>query len=441
MKHPAETSRRKPFCAVRLVRWMLALLPVIVACSSDSSYVSTVQVVDAASNAPIRGAVVMVPDHLALTDDKGMVLLAKPVSQLWVRAPGHGRIELNNIDKDRSNLVVRLPAVTPKALYLSVYGAGNERLLGNALKLLSETELNALVMDVKGDRGYIPYRSAVALAAKIGAQRVITVRNMPGLIASLRARGIYTVARVVTFKDDPLARARPEWAVHTRGGELWRDREGLAWGDPFRPEVWNYNIDIAEEAARMGFDEIQFDYVRFPDEPGLAFSSSSTQQNRVAAVTGFLSAAAKRLAPYNVFVSADVFGYVLWNRNDTSIGQRLEDMVPQLDYISPMLYPSAFQFGIPGYSNPVAHPYETVNLSLMNAQKRTGLPARHIRPWLQAFHDYAFDHRHFGARQITDQIKAAEDFGSDGWMLWNPRNVYSAEGLKKKNGNDAARRQ
>ncbi len=133
-------------------------------------------------------------------------------------------------------------------------------------------------------------------------------------------------------------------------------------------------------------------------------------------------------------MSADVFGYILWNKDDTSIGQRLEDMAPHLDYISPMLYPSAFQFGIPGYSDPVAHPYETVSLSLLNAQKRTGLPAQHFRPWLQAFHDYAYDHRRFGAEQIADQIKAAEEFGSNGWMLWNPHNVYTADGLKKEQG-------
>jgi hypothetical protein len=133
-----------------------------------------------------------------------------------------------------------------------------------------------------------------------------------------------------------------------------------------------------------------------------------------------------------VFLSADVFGYVCWNLNDTMIGQRLEDLAPLLDYVSPMLYPSSFQFGIPGYRFPVAHPYEIVYLSLERAQQRTGLPSTRFRPWLQAFTDYAFDRRAFGEAEIRAQITAADRFGSHGWMLWNPHNVYSPDGLRSR---------
>ena len=139
-----------------------------------------------------------------------------------------------------------------------------------------------------------------------------------------------------------------------------------------------------------------------------------------------------RLYPYNVFLAADIFGYVNWNFNDTDIGQKLEELSPYLDYISPMLYPSGFQFGIPGYRNPVANPYEIVYLTLKKAQQRTQLPPVRFRPWLQAFKDYAFDRRYFAGKEIKDQIKAVEKFGSNGWMLWNPRNVYMTDGLKKK---------
>ena len=430
MNDRVKSPLDRPARAARFAGWMFALIPLLVACSSGSGV--TVKVVDAASNAPIQGAVVAMSGETARTDDRGKVHFAKPASQLRVRATGYRHVELEAAGKAPTDIVVHLPAVTPKALYLSVYGVGNERLRQNALRLIDETELNALVIDVKGDRGDIPYRSAVALAGKVGAQKLLTVRNMGGLLAALRAKGIYTIARVVTFKDDRLARAHPEWAVHTRDGNLWIDREGLAWSDPFRQEVWDYNIDIAEEAVRLGFDEIQFDYLRFPDEGGLVFSKASTEKNRVSAITGFLSAARERLEPHNVPVAVDLFGYTLWNSNDTMIGQRLEDLAAILDYISPMLYPSAFQFGVSTYADPVAHPYETVSLSLQNAQRRTGLPAAHFRPWLQAFQDYAFGHRHFGAEQIADEIRAAEEFGSNGWMLWNPRNVYTADGLKKK---------
>jgi hypothetical protein len=195
--------------------------------------------------------------------------------------------------------------------------------------------------------------------------------------------------------------------------------------------VWNYNIDIAIEAARNGFDEIQFDYVRFPDTTRVGYPMTNTQDHRVNAITGFIREARKRLVAYNVFLSADVFGYVLWNKNDTYIGQKLEDLHPHLDYIAPMLYPSGFQFGIPGYKNPVENPHEIVYFTLKNAAERSQLPPVSFRPWLQAFRDYAFDRRHFKEKEIRDQIRAVERFGSHGWMLWNPKNVYSAAGLKK----------
>ena len=135
------------------------------------------------------------------------------------------------------------------------------------------------------------------------------------------------------------------------------------------------------------------------------------------------------MLPYNVYVSADIFGYVCWNKNDTGIGQRLELVAPDVDYMAPMLYPSGFQFGIPGYVDPVAHPYEIIHASLENAQARLKISPLRFRPWLQAFKDYAFDHRKFTADAVSTQIKAAGDFGADGWMLWNPRNDYSETGL------------
>lgn len=392
------------------------------------------QVVDAATCRPIEGAVITVEGKTVRGDATGAFALPTPSASVRVRAPGYGKLVLNDADVPVKSVEARLTPFVPKALYLSFYGIGDRTLRDAALKLIDETELNALVIDVKGDRGRIPYPTSVALAGEIGARGLTTVRDMPALLSRLRERGVYTIARVVAFKDDPLARAHPELAVRDRKGQLWVDREGLAWTDPFQPAAREYVLAVAEEAARLGFDEIQFDYLRFPDEPGLLFSKPNNEANRVAAITGFVADASRRLAPYNVFVAADIFGYVLWNKDDTAIGQRLEDLVPHLDYISPMLYPSGFQFGIPGYRDPVANSREIVALSLRNAQKRTGLAALRFRPWLQAFRDYAFDRRVFAADEIAGQIRAAEEFGGNGWMLWNPRNVYSAAGLK--NGGD-----
>jgi hypothetical protein len=154
---------------------------------------------------------------------------------------------------------------------------------------------------------------------------------------------------------------------------------------------------VAVEAAKAGFDEIQFDYVRFPDKRGLRFALPSSEKSRVAAISAFLDEACEQLKPYNVFLAADIFGYVCWNLNDTGIGQRVEDLILHLDYISPMVYPSCYHVGIPGVRNPVAHPYEIVYRSLARARERTRVSSRRFRPWLQAFRDYAFDRRAFTA--------------------------------------------
>jgi hypothetical protein len=393
---------------------------------------TTGRVVDFFTGKPVKGAFVTSNNNLVLTDDKGSFTVNTALNKLAVRAPGYGRTEQIIIPLNGMPQEIKLIPFTPKALYLSFFGIGDRSLRESAIKLIQETELNSLVIDVKGDRGMIPYKSSIPLAAEVGAQRITTVKEMADLMRSLKGKGIYTIARIVVFKDNPLALARPDWAVKTQGGEIWRDRENLAWVDPFNKEVWDYNINIAMEAAQYGFDEIQFDYLRFPDASGLRFSMPNTEEDRVKAISGFLMEARRRLVPYNVFLSADIFGYVCWNLNDTNIGQRLEDLASHVDYICPMLYPSGFQYGIPGYRNPVANPFEIVYLSLKRAQERTNLPSQRFRPWLQAFRDYAFDRRYFNDKEILGEVKAADGFGSHGWMLWNPRNSYSSTGLRKE---------
>lgn len=396
------------------------------------------RVVDSVSKKPVQGAIVTSSDEMVTTDEKGMFRLKGTPEKIRVRAYGYARVEravsppFVGLPFLTTPQHIELVPFTPKALYLTVYGIGSKVLRDAALKIVEETEINSLVIDVKGDRGFIPFKSSVRLASEIGAQKIITVKDMRELVRSLKARGIYTIARIVVFKDNLLAAARPDLALRTTNGEIWLDKEHLSWVDPFKKEVWEYNINIAAEAAQNGFDEIQFDYVRFPDSTGIAFSMPNTEEYRVGAITNFLAEARKRLNPYNVFIAADIFGYVCWNPDDTKIGQRLDGLASTVDYMSPMLYPSGFRFGIPGYRFPVAHAHDIIYLSLKKAQERTRLPSVRFRPWLQAFRDYAFDRREFKGQAITDQIRAAEKFGSHGWMLWNPRNMYSPEGLKKK---------
>lgn len=392
------------------------------------------KVVDSLTGKPIHGAFVTPNNEVVvLTDEQGLFAVQTMGGKLAVKAHGYMRAEqVITAPLVSIPLTIKLLPFKPKALYLSFFGIGEKVLREPALKLIEETELNALVIDVKGDRAMIPYKSSIPLASEVGAQRIILLKDMAALIKSLREKGIYTIARIVVFKDNLLAQKMPELAVKNQKGEIWRDRENLAWVDPFKKEVWDYNINIAIEAAQYGFDEIQFDYVRFPDSGAPRFSMPSTGENREKAISGFLMEAKRRLMPYNIFVAADIFGYVCWNLNDTNIGQRLEDLAPHLDYISPMLYPSGFQFGIPGYRIPVAKPFEIVYLSLKRAQERKQFPSIRFRPWLQAFRDYAFDRRYFKENEIRGQISAAEKFGSHGWMLWNPSNIYSPDGLRKK---------
>ncbi len=418
---------------IRKLFWAAALVFIFpVAGLSDSGHLLTV--VDHHTGQAIAGAVVTLDGENLNPDPQGLFPLTKAGGTVKARAHGYHRAELALPDPlPAGPLEVKLSPFTPKALYLSFYGVGSKALRGPAMKLIEETELNALVIDVKGDRGMIPYRSSVPLATEVGGQKIITVRDAEGLMALFKEKGVYTIARIVVFKDNLLASARPDLAVKTPSGEPWRDRESLAWVDPFRKEVWDYNIQIAVEAAKLGFDEIQFDYVRFPDSHSPRFSQPSTEEARVKAITGFLQEARSKLAPYNVFTAADIFGYVCWNLNDTDIGQKLDPIASAVDYLSPMLYPSGFQFGIPGFRNPVQNPYEIVYLSLKKAQERTKISPLRFRPWLQAFKDYAFDRRQFNGKELRDQISASEKFGSQGWMLWNPVNQYTAaaESLKK----------
>lgn len=419
----------------RWIVWSLSLLCLQPVASATADTLA-VTVVDAATHAPIAGATLVSGDLAWISGRDGGIALpdttpGAPMA-VSVRAPGYARVQASI--GAGAHETVAMTRLRPKAVYLSVYGIASRTLLDAALALPARTAINAVVIDVKGDRGMTPYRSHAREG--IGAQAYVPanaprVKNLPALVKSLHDRGLYLIARIVVFKDDPLARAHPEWAVRDAEGNVWRDREQLRWIDPTISAAWAHNLDVAEEAARMGFDEIQFDYLRFPDTPGLQFHETNTAEHRVGAITGFLSAARERLLRYNVYLSVDIFGYVCWNLNDTAIGQQLETLGEQVDYIAPMLYPSGFTWGLPGYDPPTQYPGEIVSRSLAQAMRRTGLPGVRFRPWLQAFRDYAFDRRNFGAAEIRAQIEAADAAGTDGWMLWNPRNRYEPTTLPR----------
>jgi hypothetical protein len=426
--HQSFLGRFSPALSYSLKRTVMRIVVVLLLSSSTAFCSVHGVVVDATTHQPIAGAWVSAGGEVIRAGAHGEFQLNTKASSIDLRAAGYGRLRVPAADGE---MRIPLAPLKVRGLYMSFWAVASPPLRTHIYETAAKAHLNAVVIDVKGDMGLVGIRTSIPLVAKARANRVITIPDAPGLIADLHARGLYAIARIVVFKDNPLALARPDLAVRTADGALFADNERLRWTDPFRKEVWDYNVAIAVEAAKAGFDEVQFDYVRFPDKKGLRFAKETDAKNRVEAIDGFLAQAQKALNPYNVFLSADNFGYVAWNEGDTGIGQVYAEVGKVVDYISPMLYPSGFKFGIPGLKNPLDDPYRIVYASLERAKKRTGFSGTVFRPWLQAFADYAFDHRAFGKLQLGQQIKAAQDAGSEGWMLWDPRNRYPTQALSE----------
>lgn len=394
---------------------------------------ATVHVLNSTTHQPVLDPTVTVNGRV-LTASNGAYMLPAGTQTVMARAPGYRAVTL--AAADIHNNAIELHPFEVHALYLSEYGISSSVIRNSAFDIIKRGGANAIVVNIKSDHGQLVYPSNIALAKQIGARDVTTIHSLPDLVNSAHAQGIYIIARIVTFKDNPLATSRPDLAIHLANGELFKDREGLSWTDPFKPEVRAYNIAIAVEAAKAGFDEVQFDYVRFPDSTTkLVVSGPTDEPHRIEAISSFLGEAHAALVPYNVFHSADIFGYTFWNTNDTGIGQQLNHLVDKVDYICPMLYPSGFAHGIPGHAKPMETTddiHATIKLTLDNGIKRTDVNPLKIRPWLQAFRDYAFGGIVFGPEQVATQISASDADHTDGWQLWNPRNSYTSIGLVRE---------
>lgn len=315
-----------------------------------------------------------------------------------------------------------------RAIYVSYFALGHEGTRRQIFNLLDQTELNAVVIDVKGDHGWISFPTQNATAHEIEAARPAAT-DFNAFISALKDRNIYTIARIVTFKDNLLAKSQPELAAKTEEGMLWQDAKQSHWCDPFQEAVWRYNAQIAVEATRLGFDEIQLDSVRFPSagksQPP-QFSQAVNKKSRVAAVTGFLSAVRGQLQPFGVRLSARTLGYACWRKDDSVIGQDIEKMAEYLDVLCPMLFPTTLHKGIPGFKISVDHPYEVVKNSALRAVERLNPLDCEVRPWIQDFQDYYFDKRSFGKDEIQAQIRGCFDAQSTGFMVWNPKAQYTA---------------
>ena len=320
-----------------------------------------------------------------------------------------------------------------RGVHLSAWAAGSKKLRGNINKLLQKTELNTVVIALK------EYEGEVYIEGYKGQQEYGTyTRAIPDLedyLKYLNGKGIYTIARLVVFKDNAIVKKKPEWAVKTKAGAVWKDHAGFSWADPYNKEVWEYNIGIAERAVDAGFDEIQFDYTRFPSDGNMkdcvyTQKNSSSPATQAEEITAFLHEAYSRLKPLGVNVSVDVFGLTTTSTDDMGIGQKIVGMAKEIDFISPMVYPSHYakeEYGIP---DPDADPYKTVYTSINTAVKR--IPSEKLRPYLQ---DFSIQH-HYGAKEVRKQIQAVYDNGIGDWILWDPKCVYTASALKSKKFTD-----
>jgi len=267
------------------------------------------------------------------------------------------------------------------------------------------------------------------LAHEIGAARP-SAKDFDQVLADLKARDIYTIARVVTFKDTPLAKSHPELAVKIPGAaEIWQDRENLSWSDPFLKPVWIITCRWPLKPRKKGLMRFNLTTCVFRRPARLAplnFRKKSPKTCGWQPLPGFLSIARGQLQPFGVKLAADTFGYTCWRQDDTLIGQDIERMGPYLDVLSPMLYPSTFGSGIPGHKFAIAYPYEVVYESAKRAIERVRQFGCQVRPWIQDFQDYRFDQRVYGKDEIQAQIRGCFDAGGTGFMVWDPRVKYTA---------------
>lgn len=319
------------------------------------------------------------------------------------------------------------PRVKARALFLTGNAVGYPPMYDSALALIEETELNAVVIDIKDDWGRMTYRSDIERVSELDAHhKPAPIGNIRATLEELHERGIYTIGRIVVYKDKSvLPSKRPEWCIQLKDGGIYRDRQGFAYGNPFIEEIWDYNIAIAKEAALLGFREIQFDYIRFPDDAAyvdrIAEYPGRDGRPKAEPIAAFVRRAQEELAPYNVYVSHDPFGVVATNWGDREdIGQIWEDFATVCDYISPMIYPCHYGSGWFGYSHPDAEPAGVITAALSDAIKRNA-PLENpaiIRPWLKSFNHSGLP---YGAEEIKAQIDAARKMGIEEYLLWEPR--------------------
>ena len=354
-------------------------------------------------------------------------------------------VESKGENKLSEPLITHLPTPEPvKAIYMTSWVAGTPRIRDRLIKLIDETELNAVVIDVKDYTGRIAFVVADPDLVKTGAVEE-RIKEVKDFIRGLHQKNIYVIGRVSVFQDAYFASRHPELAVQRKlNDEVWKDRKGISWLEVGATPAWDYVIKIAREAYAVGFDEINFDYIRFPSDGNMKDISyqyfDQKKETRAQVLKRFYAYLSQELTPLGIPISADLFGLVTTANDDLGIGQVLVDAAPYFDFIAPMVYPSHFASGYLNFSNPAAHPYEVVKNAMTSAVARLTVLASttvasttpsvkdtKLRPWLQDFDLGA----NYTAAMVRAQIQATYDSGLTSWMLWSPSNNYTREALHK----------
>lgn len=356
-------------------------------------------------------------DHYVLNDNlvSGIITTATTTEPVKVFVPSY--VEIPN---------------ELKGIYMTSWTAGTPKLRENLIKLIDDTELNAVVIDIKDYSGKIVFPIDSAELKKYGSEE-IRISDLRDFIEELHKKGIYVIGRVAVFQDAYFVKIRPDLAVKNKvGDKVWKDRKGISWIDPGSKEYWHYIILLSNESHKIGFDEINFDYIRFPSDGNMqdiSYPWSSTTPKTIV-LEDFFEYLQGNLEESNLKISADLFGMVTTVKDDMGIGQVLEKALPYFDYISPMVYPSHYPTNFQGFSVPEAHPYEVVYYAMKSAVDRTMVASttiQKLRPWLQ---DFGLKMT-YGSKEVRDQIKATNDVGLTSWILWSASNRYTKGALKE----------
>jgi len=298
--------------------------------------------------------------------------------------------------------------------------------------LVDSSKINAVVIDIKDATGRVSFLVNDPVISDTGSPKDL-IKDISGLIQTLHEKNIYVIGRISVFQDPYLTKLKPEWAIKTKStGAVWKDRKGLSFLAPTKQDVWNYVVHLAQYSHNQGFDEINFDYIRFPSDGNISDISYPTSAgSKSDANEQFFIHLHDEMKNSEITTSADLFGLTTEARDDMGIGQVLEKALPHFDFIAPMIYPSHYPKGYQGFKNPAEKPYDVVSIAMKKGVERAvalGMDATKFRPWIQDFNMGAT----YTAAMVQDQIRALHEQGIDSYMVWDPANTYTTEAYNKE---------